>query len=228
MTKMRWFPLILAATALGCASEPPSVSGVDPSTGPAGTTLTITGDHLTQDVTVKVGGQPLADATLVDAQTIRGQVPEGLEAGSVDVSVVDGQGRQMKRSDAFVVASTAPPEHPCRSSEKRFTAIPPDGSVVKIDRHLEGGKVDRKSFSTGQIQAIELRRIPLPDAVPAPSDREEDAAPAPMCSAIYLLLEGDKGRVLFDADDAVDLKGQAQKIAQGLGKRLVLAQGMPE
>jgi len=174
-----------------------------------------------------MGGEPLQDARFVDENTIHGIVPEGLNAGPIDLLVSDASGRQMNRSDAFVVEATAPPEHPCRSTEKRFTAIPPDGSVVKIDRHLPDGTVDRKRFPTSQIASIELRRLAMPDAPPASADSTAAEDP-PMCSTIYLLLEGDKGRVLFDSDDKVDLKSQAQKIAQGLGKRLVLAQGMPE
>jgi len=226
MTQLRWIPALLMGTALvACESEPPSVSGVSPKSGPPGTEVTIQGDHLTEGITVKVGGQPLEGLVVVDEHTVRGTIASSLSAGEVDIYVSDPSGRQMTRSDAFTVESTAPPEHPCRSSEKRFTAIPPDGSVVKIDRHMKDGKVDRTSFSTAQIQAIELRRIPLPDPPPAEG---EDAAEAPMCSTIYLVLEGDKGRVLFDADDKVDLKKQAQKIAQGLGKRLVLAEGRVE
>ena len=243
--------LALCLALIGCEGEPPSISGVEPSAGPPGTEVTVRGDHLTDSTTVRFGGTPLEAPTVVDAHTLTGTVPADLGPGPVDLVVSDASGRQMTRTKAFIVEASAPPEHPCRSTEKRFTAIPPDGSVVKIDRHLAGGEVERTSFSTRQIAAIELRSMPLPEAAApaeAPAPAEPAAAPAeavpatnagsaaspdaaaavPTCSTIYLLLEGDGGRVLFDSDDTVDLKAQAQKIAQGLGKRLVMAEGPPE
>jgi hypothetical protein len=218
---------VLVSTA--CESDPPSLSGIEPAAGPPGIEVTVRGDHLTESSTISLGKAPLERPHFVDEHTITGTIPAGLDAGQVDLVVRDTSGREMRRSKAFTVESTQPTENPCRSKEQRFTAIPPDGSVVKIDRHLPDGKVDRTSFPTAELEAIELRTIPLPDApAPAPAEEGAEPLPPPTCSAIYLVLDKDRGRVLFDSDDKVSLQTQAQKIAQGLGKRLLVAEGMPE
>lgn len=220
----RWLMPLCALSFVGCETPTPLARGIDPGAGDPGTELTIQGEHFEAGTTATLGGQPVDELKVIDAHTLRGKVPAGIPAGPVDLVVSSTGGQSTSLSKAFVVASAAPPEHPCRSSEKRFTAIPPDGSVVKIDRHLANGEVQRSSFKTHKIAAVEVRTIDLPDAEPP----AEGLAP-PMCSTIWLVLEGDPPqRVLFDADDKVELTKQAQKIAQGLGKRLRMAEGMPQ
>lgn len=222
MSAVRLIALMLALSA--CERPTPLAKGVVPGAGVPGTEVTVRGENFAPGTTVNFGSTQLDDLAVVDDATIRGTVPDGMGPGTVDIVVTSATGQSTSLSNAFVVETAKPPEHPCRSSEKRFTAIPPDGSVVKIDRHLENGEVKRTSFKTHKIAAVELRSIELPDAAP-PADGE---AP-PICSTIWLVLEGDPAqRVLFDSDDKVELTKQAQKIAQGLGKRLLLAEGMPE
>lgn len=225
-------------TLAACEDPAPSASGVDPTSGTPGTEVTITGAHFAAGTTASIAGKDLQDAVRVDEQTIRGTVASDSPVGTADVTVKGRDGQESRLSRAFTVEAAGPPPHPCLGDEKRITSIPPDGSVVKIDLHHEDGKVDRKNFPTTDISAIELRTIAMPDAPSAEKadadakdvDAEEaDKAPsAPVCSAIYLVLDDNKGRELFDADKTVDLKTQAQKIAQGLGKRLVVAEGLPE
>jgi len=222
MSAVRLVALMLVLSA--CETPTPLAKGINPGSGVPGTEVTVRGEHFDPGTTVTLGSAPLTDASVVDDATIRGKIPDGMDAGTVDVVVTSAKGQSTSLSKAFVVESVKPPEHPCRSTEKRFTTIPPDGSVVKIDRHLEGGEVKRTSFKSHKINAVELRTIDLPDAEP-PADGE---AP-PVCSTIWLVLEGDPAqRVLFDSDDKLELTKQAQKIAQGLGKRLLLAEGMPD
>jgi len=224
MSTIRLLTLLSALGIAGCETPTPLAKGVDPGAGVPGTALTIRGENFEAGTAVSLGSTPLADVEVVDAGTIRGKVAEGMEAGTVDIVVMSASGQSTSLPKAFVVESAKPPEHPCRSTEKRFTAIPPDGSVVKIDRHLANGEVKRTSFKTHKIAAVEVRTIDLPDAEP-PADGE---AP-PVCSTIWLVLDGEPAqRVLFDSDDKVELTKQAQKIAQGLGKRLLMAEGMPD
>ena len=220
----RWLVPLCALSLLGCETPTPLATGVDPGAGIPGAELTIKGEHFEAGTTATMAGQPLDGLQVIDAQTLRGKVPDNMPAGTVDLVVRSAGGQSTSLAKAFVVESAAPPEHPCRSSEKRFTAIPPDGSVVKIDRHLADGKVERSSFKTHKIAAVELRTIALPDDTPA-----AEGEPVPVCSTIWLVLEGEPAQhVLFDADDKTELTRQAQKIAQGLGKRLRMAEGMPQ
>ncbi len=55
-----------------------------------GEALTVSGIHFRAQTVVRVGGTPLAGATLVDSGTITGTVPPGARVGVVDVDVADG------------------------------------------------------------------------------------------------------------------------------------------
>ena len=85
-----------------------------------------------------------------------------------------------------------------------MTSIGTQKDVVKVDRYPEGQDVPiRAQYPVRDIKRVELENTLM----------DEDGR----CSAIYLgMKSGD--RVLFDADDTMDLRGQAQKIGNGLGK----------
>lgn len=69
---------------------PLAVTSVSPSFGSSagGTALTITGSHFTDDCQVSVGGLPLADVTVVDANTITGTTPPHA-SGLVGVTITN-------------------------------------------------------------------------------------------------------------------------------------------
>ncbi|MCK6503956.1 IPT/TIG domain-containing protein [Myxococcota bacterium] len=189
---------------LACA-QPPVLSSVEPTSGPPGTVLVLQGEHLSADAAVRLAGQPLEDLVVTPPGRAEGKVPAGLPAGKADLLVETAAGR-VSRNGAFVVQAP-PAQDPCSGEEKRFTHIPPDGSVVKIDRHLPGGEVDRSQVKVHEVQGVRVERT-----------LQQGKA----CAAIWLDTSG--GPVLFDAQVDADLRPQAQTIANGLHKPLTVGE----
>lgn len=73
--------------------EGPTLTAIDPATGPAagGETVTITGDDLTGTTGVTFGGVAATGVTVVDDNTVTAVTPAGV-AGAVDVVVTDNVG----------------------------------------------------------------------------------------------------------------------------------------
>lgn len=207
--------LTLISLLLACPPPPPSITTIEPGSGPEGTALVITGDNLVEGTTVKVGGKELADLVVTPPDRITGTVPAGLKAGPLDLAISTPQGKRIARNDAFELVPAVEAD-PCGTSERRMTHIPPTADVVKIDRWVTDDEVERSEIATRDIERIEYER----------RNREDGS-----CAAIYLKTGG--SRVLFDAfltpapgsaaaekatQAAPDLRAQAQKIANGLGK----------
>lgn len=190
----------LIALLFSC-TQPPEISGIDPTTGPPGTPITIHGAHLVEGTTVRLGGVELGELVVTPPGTVTGTVPTELTAGQADLVLTTPAGR-VSRSAAFSV-TVPPPTNPCSGQERRFTHIPPTADVVKIDRHLGKDEVQRTQIKTREIEAIEVERTQQGSAT---------------CAAIWL--RTGSGRVLFDAQKDVDLRVQAQEIANGLHKPL--------
>ena len=191
--------LLLAA----CSTPPPSVTQVAPDVGPAGTAIVVTGADFGPGTTAKLGGKPLVEAVRVDEQTLRGAVPADLKAGPVALVVTDNQGRSSTLPGAFTVeVPAAEIADPCSEDVKLFTHIPPTADVVKIDLHLPGGEVDRQQIAVRDLQHVEYEARLQGDA---------------LCTSIWMRTKRGT-RHLFDADDKVPLRGQAQRIANGLSK----------
>lgn len=189
---------------LACVADPPSATSISPTTGAAGTEVTVSGANFVDGMTVQLGKQPLAALAVVDANTATGAVPAGLSPGPANLIVTSADGLGMTLSKAFSVR-TPEPEDPCGSEIQRMTQIPADGSVVKIDRHLPGGEIDRIVLKAREIKAVEYEETTI----------EADG----ICRAVYLRTRSDQ-RHLFDASSTEDLRWQAQRIAGGLGKPL--------
>ncbi len=198
-------PLLL----LACSTPPPSISTIEPDSGPAGTTIVVTGDNLVEGTVLRLGRQDLTDLTVTPPNRVEGKVPEGLSTGPVDLVVATPAGQRVSRSKAFEVTAAEQPD-PCGSSERRMTHIPPTADVVKIDRWVTDDEVERSEIPTRDIQAVVYEQT--------------DSANG-SCAAIWLQTRG--SRVLFDAQADADLSSQAQKIANGLGKPLELGTRAP-
>jgi len=127
------YPLLAA-----CTADPPSASRISPTTGPAGTAVTVSGTGFSESMSVKLGRKPLSDLAVIDETTLTGTVPDGLSPGP-----------------ANLIISVPQPIDPCSSEIKRMTHIPADGSSVKIDRHLPGGEVDRIQIAVRDLKAVE-------------------------------------------------------------------------
>lgn len=190
---------------LACGSTPPSIGAIEPTSGPAGTVITITGEGFVRDTTVSLGGTALDELQVTEPSTITGKVPAGLKAGPANLSLSSPPDHRILRSKAFEVV-VAPPADPCGGTERRMTHIPPTADVVKIDRWITDEQVERSEIATRDIEAIEYER--------------KVRADGKACAAIWLRTAA--SRVLFDAQLDVELKEQAQKIAVGLGKPLTV------
>ena len=197
---------------LACAAEPPSASSISPSAGAIGTAVTISGTNFADGMTVQLGKQPLSSLAVVDASTVTGAVPEGLSPGPTNLIVTGADGRGMTLSKAFSVSAPEPAD-PCESDIQRMTHIPADGSLIKIDRHLPGGEVDRIQLTARELQAVEYE--------------ETRTGTDGICRAVYLRTRSDQ-RHLFDASNTEDLRWQAQRIAGGLGKPLEVGETLGE
>ena len=186
---------------LACAADPPSASRISPQSGAAGTAVTISGSGFTPDTTIQLGKSPLGELSVVDESTATGTVPAGLSPGPTNLIVSGSGGRGMTLSGAFSI-SVPEPDNPCDTEIKRMTQIPADGSVVKIDRHLPDGEVDRIQITARELKAVEY---------------EETVEGEGICRAVYIRTRDDQ-RHLFDSSSTESLRWQAQRIATGLGK----------
>ena len=68
----------------------PAFTSFSPTSGPAGTTVTITGTNLAGAVSVKFNGQYASSITVVNATTVTTQVPVGATTGPLTVRTPDG------------------------------------------------------------------------------------------------------------------------------------------
>lgn len=187
-----------------CASPPPSVRAVSPTHGVPGTDLVVTGDHFTADTVVRLGGKALAGARVHPPHRITGKVPEGLHPGKLDLVVIGTDGKSVSMPGAFTVDEPAPID-PCGGKEKRLTAIPPTADVVKIDRYLPDGTVDRQQIKVHEIEGVEYQVNPQGEGH--------------TCACVWLRTRDDR-RVLFDAQIDADLSQQAERIANGIHRPL--------
>lgn len=99
--------------------QPSFITGVDPTSGPAGTVVTLTGRDFVGVTGVTVGGVPAVVFSVPDAQTVSVTIPDGAPVGDTSIVVTDPQGNS--NAGAFsVTASVAVPPAP-----------PVDAPVVK-------------------------------------------------------------------------------------------------
>jgi hypothetical protein len=194
--------------ALACTPEPPTVSGITPASGPAGTAVTITGSNFAEGTTARLGGQTLDELSITSPTELSGKVPASVKPGPTDL-VVQSPGGQAAISKAYTLSIPEPEGPPCKSKERRMTSIGTQKDVVKIDRYPDGQDEPVRS----QYPVRDIERVLLENTMMDGDER---------CSAIYLGLKAG-GRVLFDADSSMDLRGQAQKIGNGLGKPVDVA-----
>jgi subtilisin-like proprotein convertase family protein len=81
-------------------SPPPTVTGLSPTSGRVGQTVTLTGTAFTGATAVRFGGTPAAMFTVLSATQITAKVPAGAGTGPVAVSSPGGTGTSSQR---FVV-----------------------------------------------------------------------------------------------------------------------------
>ncbi|WP_322818808.1 Calx-beta domain-containing protein [Tepidiforma sp.] len=120
-----------------CTGTPvPTVTGVSPTSGPVGTTVTITGTNFTGATSVTFGGVA-ASFTVVSGTQITATVPAGVSPGVVDVRVTNAGGTSANTAaDNFTVTSTGTIRY---SLYRTFTLIVWTGADNKPIRDAIGG-----------------------------------------------------------------------------------------
>jgi sugar lactone lactonase YvrE len=90
--------------------EPPVIDAITPDTGInlGGELVTIAGAGFTPTTTVRFGGTAAADVDIVDANTLVCRTPVRLQAGVVDVLVLNADGRFALAPEAFTYEARAP------------------------------------------------------------------------------------------------------------------------
>lgn len=99
---------------------PPIFDSVNPTSGPVGTPLTITGSQFGVGVAVTVGGTACGSLNRVSTTTITCNVPNGLTAGLKNITITNTDTGTVTQNDAFTVVS----------SPTITTVNPSSGSVV--------------------------------------------------------------------------------------------------
>jgi hypothetical protein len=189
--------------ALACTPEPPSVTGIAPASGEVGTTVTVTGTHFVDGSSARIGGLPLEELHLDSETAISGKIPAAVKPGPADL-VVQTPGGTSAMPKGFTVTAAQDDAPSCERKERRMSNIASNTNLVKIDVYPEGeDKPTRLQYPTRDLERVELENTLMEGGG--------------QCSAVFLVMK-DGTRVLFDSDDGQDLRPQAQRIGNGLGR----------
>ncbi len=141
-----------AADDFTCTGTPaPTVTGVSPTSGPPGTTVTVTGTNFT-GATAVTFGTTAAAFTVVSSTTITATVPAGLAAGTYDVRVTTPAGTSANTSaDDFSVTSAGTITY---TLYRTFTLIVWTGADSKPISQAIGGTQTGTTNISGQVGAV--------------------------------------------------------------------------
>ncbi len=109
---------------------PPTIGGVGPS-GPAspGELITITGTDFVSGATVKVGGEPCTDVTVVSSTQITCKLPS-LPAGVYDLVITNPDGQTVTIAGAVTSTGPTPTASPSESPSESPSASPTPGPTT--------------------------------------------------------------------------------------------------
>lgn len=86
---------IAISTGNGLTINPnigPIITGISPSSGPVGTTVTFTGTNFNGVDVIKIGRKILTSITVINSTTVTGVIPAGASTGPILISNADGPG----------------------------------------------------------------------------------------------------------------------------------------
>jgi hypothetical protein len=105
ITDTGWFIDDVTVTGAAAVSEPPVLETVTPNSGSntVPTNITITGQHFTGTVFLRLGDVYLTEVTLVNDTTIEAVIPAGLPVGQYTLYIINGNCLQDQLELAFTV-----------------------------------------------------------------------------------------------------------------------------
>lgn len=206
--------LLSLVLAVAC-SQPPAVSGVDPSEGLPGTELKVIGERFGDEVSLALaprggGEEVVLNVTSRTPIVLGATVPDAAPAGEYDL-VVEVPGHQVRVTRGFTVRAV-PVDEPCGRLYTANTAINAITGEVIVDRFYRDGKRETLRTKLTDIQQVEYEREVLDDGK--------------VCSVVYLR-KADGERFRFADDVKVDLKSRAYKLAQEIGKSVEVTREDP-
>jgi hypothetical protein len=138
----------------GPVAQAPTVASVAPSSGPlaGGTAVTVTGAHFLAGATVRFGGVTAREITVVSATQLTATTPAAAAAGTVDVVVVNPNGRLATLSQAFTYAAAATPKVDWCNLQ-----FPADTTGAPFSTLMLYGRVYKQGVTDGQGQGADIR-----------------------------------------------------------------------
>ncbi len=197
-----WWMLLVFACARG-----PVVHDVGPAEVAGGDVLVVEGERLREGLGahLEIDGAdrvPLA-VSVLSRERLEAKLPARVRPGDWQL-VVSGPTETLATLPVRVVT---PREEPaCIDEYTANTEVSLRRAEVVIDRYYRAGDKEKLRFALGDIARIEYERVELADGP---------------CSAVYLRTD-DGRRVVFSDDRAVDLYERAHRVAQAMGKELVV------
>jgi uncharacterized protein YegL len=135
----------------------PEITKISPDSGPTagGTTVYIDGQNFVQGLKVYFGTQEATVTTFVSSSRIKATTPGVTDASTVDVKVVNPDGKEAVLSQAFTYIAPPPPGKPTITKVNPNSGPTEGGTVVYIDgtNFFEGLKV---YFGSNEASVITL------------------------------------------------------------------------
>lgn len=134
-----------AYTYVSSSSGPPTITSVSPTSGPAGTQITVTGTNFETGVTVSVGGTS-ASSTFVSSTELQASIPS-MATGTYSVTVTDPDPTSATLNSAFTVTAASSSESlltGCTVNETNNSpsCATPSGWTLLTAEGFGGGKVN--------------------------------------------------------------------------------------
>ncbi len=138
-------------------AEPPTVTSITPSEGPAGTEVAIHGAWMSKTTGVEFGSTPASEFTVVSGKEVRAKAPAG--SGAVDVRAINAKGASpVVAGDSFQYRSTSPPVvskiEPNSGPEIGRTKVTITGTELANATEVHFGTVEARSFTVDSNESI--------------------------------------------------------------------------
>ena len=210
--------LVASCLVMLACSQPPAVSGVDPSEGLPGSEIKVVGERFGDEVSLSLspvggGDEVLLNVTERTAIVLSAVVPDTAPAGKYDL-VVEAPGHEVRVKKGFTVKAV-PKDEPCGKLYTANTATNMIVGEIVVERFYKDGRRETLRTKLTDIEQVEYERVAVGDGK--------------LCSVVYLRkTDGDRFR--YSDDIKVDLKQRAYRFAQSINKPVVVTRedALPE